>query len=697
MADKQISQLPAATQINDTDLLVMQQDSTAKKLPGSVFNEHIDTKTATTRAAIAPTEASTTASQAYAIGERFWLNGTLYIATAAIASGGTIVTSGSGANCKVDVLGDDVSDLKSALTDVTDIAYNAYITDTATGAIASFDDGADGVPVKSLVVNVDPVQDLHGYDNPWPAGGGKNLLAVTLSSLKSSNTDGTWTGNDYVRNGITFKVDADESGNVFRITANGTASATALLFFNSAFEIADERSYIWSGITGGSNSTYYFQCYWRNSGGSSVANQVITNGDNTITVDYADNAVKINTFLIGVNSGTQLSNVEFKPMLRLSTVSDNTFAPYSNICPISGHTEANVTRTGKNLWSLADSYTSTSANQWVLTDTAMPLKAGTYTISLDSNVVGNGSAAFNFKSRDSQTTSVVLSMPGPDTHITKTFSINDNSMAALCLYGDARTVSNIQLELGSTATDYEPYSGNTYDITFPASAGTVYGGTLDVTTGVLTVDRVFVELDGNTPIIYSNSGSASEPAQPYWCSFFIYGSSNCTNDYSKWKFSSGLVTYSAIDSINRVCKNGQVFFVLGTPSQLDTAQKIKDYVQEFATAGNPFQVVYTIDTPITYQLTPTEVKTLLGTNNIWADTGDIDVDYCADTKLYIEQLTQPSEDDMTANANIAANKFFMIGNTLYYSITSITAGEEIVVGTNANVVSLADALNTINS
>lgn len=118
MADKQISQLPAATQINDEDLLVMQQDSTAKKLPGSVFNEHIDTKTATTRAAIAPTEASTTASQAYAIGERFWLNGTLYIATAAIASGGTIVTSGSGANCKVDVLGDDVSDLKSAVDDL---------------------------------------------------------------------------------------------------------------------------------------------------------------------------------------------------------------------------------------------------------------------------------------------------------------------------------------------------------------------------------------------------------------------------------------------------------------------------------------------------------------------------------------------------------------------------------------------------
>ena len=51
------------------------------------------------------------------------------------------------------------------------------------------------------------------------------------------------------------------------------------------------------------------------------------------------------------------------------------------------------------------------------------------------------------------------------------------------------TVVKIQAELGSTATAYEPYQGTTYDITFPTEAGTVYGGTVDVVTGVLTVDR----------------------------------------------------------------------------------------------------------------------------------------------------------------------------------------------------------------
>lgn len=40
--------------------------------------------------------------------------------------------------------------------------------------------------------------------------------------------------------------------------------------------------------------------------------------------------------------------------------------------------------------------------------------------------------------------------------------------------------------------------------------------------------------------------------------------------------------------------------------------------------------------PETYQLSPTEVKTLLGENNIWADTGDVEVEYRADPKLYID-------------------------------------------------------------
>ena len=75
---------------------------------------------------IAPTEASTTASRAYTAGDHFFLGGVLYEATADIAQGGTIVTSGTGKNCKTAVLGAEVSDLKSAL----DYPYGALPANT---------------------------------------------------------------------------------------------------------------------------------------------------------------------------------------------------------------------------------------------------------------------------------------------------------------------------------------------------------------------------------------------------------------------------------------------------------------------------------------------------------------------------------------------------------------------------------------
>jgi len=43
-------------------------------------------------------------------------------------------------------------------------------------------------------------------------------------------------------------------------------------------------------------------------------------------------------------------------------------------------------------------------------------------------------------------------------------------------------------------------------------------------------------------------------------------------------------------------------------------------------------------TPATYKCQPTEVRTVLGLNNIYADVGNVAVTYCADTKLYIQKV-----------------------------------------------------------
>jgi hypothetical protein len=41
---------------------------------------------------------------------------------------------------------------------------------------------------KSVVVSVKPIQDLHGYDHPWPAGGGKNKCPYDTVSFTSGST-----------------------------------------------------------------------------------------------------------------------------------------------------------------------------------------------------------------------------------------------------------------------------------------------------------------------------------------------------------------------------------------------------------------------------------------------------------------------------------------------------------------------------
>ena len=112
---------------------------------------------------------------------------------------------------------------------------------------------------------------------------------------------------------------------------------------------------------------------------------------------------------------------------------------------------------------------------------------------------------------------------------------------------------------------------------------------------------------------------------------------------------------------------------------------------------NGVQLVYELAEPITIQLTPNQVNSLYGVNNLWADSGDTEVEYRADTKLFVERLTAPDSADMIADANITSGKYFMVGNSLYKATANIANGSAIVVGTNCIRKSLSEALNEINA
>ena len=198
---------------------------------------------------------------AYAAGAYCNYNGQLYQFDDAHAAGGWIGTDATAVTLS-DILsenGEDITDLQSDVstlqTDVETLEdqINAlFVTDTASGPIASFPDGADGIPVKDMTVQIEPVQDLHGYENPWPAGGGKNKLNVSLPIVLSEagnigNTPcvlppGTYTFTSKTSVSAAYNLQVyDSNGTRIAEVASATASADNL---SATFTISAESSYI---------------------------------------------------------------------------------------------------------------------------------------------------------------------------------------------------------------------------------------------------------------------------------------------------------------------------------------------------------------------------------------------------------------------------------------------------------------------
>jgi hypothetical protein len=222
------------------------------------------------------------------------------------------------------------------------IPDNAYLLNEVEGLpsdIASFSDGSN-LPMPKLQVGIEPVQDLHGYDHPWVGGSGKNKIPMTVDGIKAVNTVGTWNDNVYSYNGLTFTIQTDDGENIIGISINGTVTGgESRMYLTESTEVIGTlvANKIINGCPlGGSSSTYaiYVQ---RSSSPYTVFALDIGNGSN-----IGDSTGIITRAFIEIKSGYTANNLIFKPMIRLATETDATFAPYSNICPISGHTEANV-------------------------------------------------------------------------------------------------------------------------------------------------------------------------------------------------------------------------------------------------------------------------------------------------------------------------------------------------------------------
>lgn len=376
-------------------------------------------------------------------------------------------------------------DLKIILEDI----YKAFPTDTASGAVASFTDGADDLPLKSLVIDINPVQDLHGQESPYPAGGGKNKFNGTFWQGYWAYADGGWVNsNGWI---ATDKIPCKPS-------TSYTVSADAKLTR-------------WQGFV------------WYDANGNYISTDNLQSNENIgLTKTSPNNAYYLVFNIAGYPTSTDpISPSEVTHFQLEEGQTATSYAPYSNICPISGYSEAKV----------------------YVSPTQDAQDATVYTIDLD---------------------------------------------------------------------------------------GARYGGTLDVTTGVLTVNRAMVDLGAKN--WYSSPAAGRTRFRTSITDIERISSPNIVAPMlcSKYPTKTANQTYQGTTGVSLQQNEADIYIYDPQKESMTTA--------EFKSAMSGVQLVYKLATPIEIQLAPHELNTLLGVNNIWANTGDTEVEYRADTKLYINKM-----------------------------------------------------------
>ena len=331
---------------------------------------------------------------------------------------------------------------------------------TKTGAIVTFE-AEENTIISDLVADIEPVQDLHGYDKPWVGGAGKNKY----TSKYSGRTN----------NGITFSLNSDGD-----IVLNNKATDSSYYASSATYSTDDYATYLKAGTytlrrTEIANVRFNARTTTGTSFGSSYQNEDLTF---TLTEDaYVFVNVRVDTS--DVTYSNQVLHIQIE-----QGETATAYEPYTNICPISGWDEAEVSRTGINVWDeeweSGSISTSDGSNQ---TSTAR-IRSKNY-ISVKPNTQyylknGGSGTVYVFRYDENKQYLGYHAESGAFTIPSDTYFIRFTPNST---YG-ATYGNNISINYPSTDIDYHAYNGNTYAIDLD---GTRYGGTLDVTSGVLTV------------------------------------------------------------------------------------------------------------------------------------------------------------------------------------------------------------------
>lgn len=450
--------------------------------------------------------------------------------------------------------------------------------------------------IMNMQADINPIQDLHGYDKPWAGGNGKNLIPKAQAS-------------DMTLYGLTVTV-ADDG----ELTINGTSTGTNMI-----------RVTFPQAIVAGSYTMFMFNPVATNDVQVSLRRGDLNLVTNTWFSLLNTNAYKQFTttesayvWQIQIDSGKTLNNFKLKPMMVSGLETSETFEPYSNICPISGWDEVNIPRTGKNLFdgelesgsisgatgqNFADSNYLRSKNYIRIIPTE------TYKVTL-AGVAENTRPVFLLYYDESHNY-IGTSAQVTRNNINFVPNVKNASYCRFCFLKD--DVTTVCLHFADTSGDYEPYNGNTFTIDL---GGTRYGGTIDVTSGVMSVTMELLDLGSVAWTKVIETGHV-----------YFYTTDAFTNikvPSANWQVADIICSNYVKDSSNNIyshVKSGTIGVSMSGRIGVYDEATLSLSASDFQTYVDGIQLVYELATPLTVQLTPTQIEALVGENNIWCSTG----------------------------------------------------------------------------
>lgn len=439
---------------------------------------------------------------------------------------------------------------------------------TTPTSLATFE--ASAMPMPTLKVSVEAQQDLHGYDKPWVGGAGKNKVSLptlqglwlTADGIFSSRT--TWVATD--------KFDA-KPNTTYTMSASRETRTSVVLYYDNNDTLLGYDS----------NNVY-----------GRVALTFTTPSDcSTIAIDIAD---KVNGQGIAPTDVTDLQ-------LELGSTA-TTYEPYSNICPISGWSEANVENHGENLFesatftqgTISGSGAPQDSNTRIRTSSFILVPSGTYKIKSSPELYGtirvySSNSYTSYVSGESLTSWTLLN--GYEFTLT-----SDRYMIIVLSKSGTEQIDIVPSDVDKIVVS------STIDTTTITLPQTVYGGELDVIKGELKVTWKSVDMGSltwsysQTYTRFSSTGVQDEiksgnNQDEVMCS--CYGKESNV-DMNAFKTTTGLIIVKDSRYTNTT---------------------------DFKQSVTGQQFVYMLETPIIINLTPSLIKSLNGINNLSVDCGEI--------------------------------------------------------------------------